>query len=57
MVSKDQQPIPLSEDKYIEIFKKSMEDWGNKMSHNEGGYQFGFVDLEGLDAKPYGTAY
>jgi hypothetical protein len=56
-VSKDQEPIPLSDEKYAALFKKSMEEWGTKMQSNEGGYMYGYVDLVGLDAKPYGEAY
>lgn len=56
-VSKDQEPIPLSDEKYAGIFNKSMEEWGTKMQSNEGGYMYGYVDLVGLDAKPYGEVY
>lgn len=56
-VSKDEEPIPLSDDKYAGIFKESMGKWGTKMQSNEAGYMYGYVDLVGLDAKPYGQAY
>ena len=57
MVSKDQEPVPLSDQKYIDIFTKSMQEWGMKMQNNEEGYLYGGVDLVNLNAKPYGEAY
>jgi len=56
-VSKDQEPIPLSDEKYAGVFKKSMEEWGAKMQSNEGGYMYGYVDLKGFEPKPYGQVY
>lgn len=57
MVSKDEQPIPLSDQKYIDIFQKSMKEWGIKMQSSESAHVYGFMDLIGLDAKPYGEVY
>ena len=57
MVGRDQEPFDLSTDKPVEAFQKSMEAWGQKMSDDQGGYAYGFVDFEGIQAKPYGEAY
>ena len=57
MVSKDEEPIPLSDQKYVDIFQNSMKEWGTKMQSNSGSYMYGYVDLMELDAKPYGTVY
>ena len=57
MVSKDQEPLDLSNEEALSAFKKSMEKWSQKMSDNKGGYAYGFVDFVGIQPKPYGEAY
>lgn len=57
MVNKDQEPFDLSDEKVIEAFQKSMESWMDKMSKDKGGYAYGYVDFEGIQANPYGQAY
>lgn len=56
-VGKDEQPIDLSQQNHLDILNKSMGDWSNKMSSDSEGYAFGFIDLEGLNAHPYGQEY
>lgn len=57
LVGQDKEPLDLSQDKYTEIFTKSMGQWGQMMSENKDGSKFGFVDIEGLKLEPYGTPY
>ena len=56
-VSRDQEPFDLSQDKFVEAFHRSMKKWGEKMSSDQGGYAYGFVDFDGVEPKPYGVAY
>ena len=57
MVSKDQEPVDLSDDKMVDAFKTSLGEWSEKMSNDKGGYAYGFVDFVGITPKPYGEAY
>ncbi|KAI0173023.1 hypothetical protein GGR52DRAFT_432450 [Hypoxylon sp. FL1284] len=57
LVGQDKEPLDLSQEKYSEIFTKSMQHWGQMMSENKDGSKFGYVDIEGLKLEPYGTPY
>lgn len=49
--------MDLSQDKYADVFKKSMEKWQDNMAKDIDGSKFGFVDIEGIDLPAYGTPY
>lgn len=57
MVGNDKEPLDLSQDKHIEIFKSSMEKWSKQMAENKDGSKFGFVDIEGIELPGFGTPY
>ncbi|KUI61518.1 Putative 12-oxophytodienoate reductase 4 [Cytospora mali] len=57
LVGKDKEPLDLSQDKHMEIFTASMQKWAEGMAKNEDGSKYGFVDIEGVELQPYGTAY
>lgn len=47
----------MSQDKYIDVFKKSMQKWAEGMANNKDGSKYGYIDIEGLDLQSYGTPY
>ncbi|KAI1872169.1 uncharacterized protein JN550_003888 [Neoarthrinium moseri] len=57
LVGQDKEPLDLTQDKYVEIFKKSVEQWSKQMADNEDGSKYGYVDIEGTKLEPFGTAY
>ena len=57
MIGRDQEPIDLSQEKYMEVFEKDMGSWTEKMAHDTGMYSFGYVDIESMRPNPYGVAY
>jgi hypothetical protein len=56
-VGRDKEPLDLTQDKYVDVFKKSMEQWSKEMGENKDGSKFGYIDIQGLELQPYGTAY
>ena len=56
-VSKDQEPVDLSDEKFIEVFNNSMGEWQGKMQSDKGGYAYGYIDLVGFEPHSYGVAY
>ncbi|TGO66523.1 hypothetical protein BOTNAR_0059g00050 [Botryotinia narcissicola] len=54
-VGKDQEPIDLSIDKNVEIFKKEMGIWGAKMAADKECKKYGFIDWT-QEAQPYGVS-
>ena len=57
LIGKDKQPLDLTQDKYLDVFKQSMGKWGKEMGENKDGSKYGFIDIEGLELEPYGKAY
>ncbi|TGO29715.1 hypothetical protein BPAE_0012g00700 [Botrytis paeoniae] len=53
-VGKDQEPIDLSIEKNVEIFKKEMGVWGAKMAADKECKEYGFIDWT-QEAQPYGV--
>jgi hypothetical protein len=49
--------LDLTQDKYLELFQKSMEQWGKEMAENKDGSKYGYVDIIGAELQPYGTPY
>lgn len=47
----------MSQDKYMDAFKKSMEKWSKEMAEDKNGSKYGYIDIEGVDLNPYGTPY
>lgn len=57
LVAQDKEPLDLSQEKYKDIFMKSMEQWSEAMGKNEDGSKFGYIDVIGLDLQDFGTPY
>ncbi|ORY14500.1 hypothetical protein BCR34DRAFT_585680 [Clohesyomyces aquaticus] len=55
-IGKDQEPLNASDEKTSQAFKKDMGTWAEKMGKDEKGQMYGYVDIESLDAVPYGAA-
>lgn len=55
-IGKDQNPIDLSDEKNFEAFQKDMGTWGQGMAEDKTGSKYGFVDIESVEAVPYGAA-
>ncbi|KAF7881255.1 hypothetical protein EAF00_011928 [Botryotinia globosa] len=53
-VGKDQEPIDLSIEKNVEIFRKEMGIWGAKMAADKECKEYGFIDWT-QEAQPYGV--
>lgn len=47
----------MSQDKHKDAFMKSMEKWSEGMANNKDGSKFGYIDIEGIQLQPFGTAY
>ncbi|TDZ60910.1 NADH-dependent flavin oxidoreductase nadA [Colletotrichum trifolii] len=57
LVGKDKEPLDVSQEKYKEVFEKSMEKWSAKMADNSDNSEYGFIDVEGVKLEPFGTPY
>ncbi|KXJ94725.1 hypothetical protein Micbo1qcDRAFT_193824 [Microdochium bolleyi] len=57
LVGKDKEPLDLSREDHVNVFKQSMGKWGEGMKNNSDGSMYGFVDVEGFDLGSYGTPY
>ncbi|KAH6648656.1 hypothetical protein BKA67DRAFT_521921 [Truncatella angustata] len=57
LVGNDKEPLDLTQDKYLDVFKKSMEQWGKEMAEDKNQAKYGYVDIRGTELKPYGTSY
>jgi hypothetical protein len=56
-VGQDKEPLDLTQDKYLEIFQNSMQQWSKAMSENKDNSKYGYVDIVGLDLQSYGAPY
>ncbi|TKA63579.1 hypothetical protein B0A49_07474 [Cryomyces minteri] len=54
-VGKDQEPIDLSQEENEKAFMKDMGAWGQKMAEDTSMVGYGYIDLESISPKPYGT--
>lgn len=57
LVGRDKEPLDLSREDHLKIFKDSMGIWGKGMQDNADNSKYGFVDIEGIDLGSYGTPY
>lgn len=57
LISKDKEPLDLSQEKYNDIFMASVQKWSEKMAASKDGSMYGFVDIEGVELEPFGTPY
>jgi len=57
LVGRDKEPLDLSREDHLKIFKDSMGTWGESMQDNADNSKYGFVDIEGIDLGSYGTPY
>lgn len=57
LVGNDKEPLDMSQDKYKDVFLKSMQKWSEMMANNTDGSKFGFIDIEGIELQPFGTPY
>lgn len=57
LVGNDKEPLDMSQDKYKDVYMKSMQKWSEMMANNTDGSKFGFIDIEGIELQPFGTPY
>ncbi|KAH0439145.1 hypothetical protein CcaCcLH18_02940 [Colletotrichum camelliae] len=57
LVGKDKEPLDVSQEKYKEVFEKSLQKWAQGMAENSDGAKFGYIDIEGTTLQPFGTPY
>ncbi|KAF1355902.1 FMN-linked oxidoreductase [Lizonia empirigonia] len=55
-VGKDHEPIDLSNEENEKAFMADMGKWGEKMASDSKMESYGYVDIESVQAVPYGTA-
>lgn len=55
-LGKDEEPIDMSSEENELAFMKDLGAWGEKMAKNSDLAQYGFLDVESVQAIPYGTA-
>ncbi|KAF2451331.1 FMN-linked oxidoreductase [Karstenula rhodostoma CBS 690.94] len=55
-LGKDQQPIDLSDEKNLEAFQKDVGTWQQGFSEDKDGSKYGYVDIDSVEAVPYGSA-
>ncbi|KAH7087379.1 hypothetical protein FB567DRAFT_344677 [Paraphoma chrysanthemicola] len=55
-LGKDQQPIDLSDESNLNAFQKDVEKWQKGLAEDKEGSKYGYVDIESLEAVPYGSA-
>lgn len=55
-LGKDQQPIDLSDQKNYEAFQKDVGTWSKGFEEDKDGSKYGYVDINSIEAMPYGTA-
>ena len=59
-IGRDEEPIDLSRQEFVEAFFKDVGEWKEMMSKDTGMYSFGYVNLEGIagqEKRKYGVAY
>ncbi|KAF5495078.1 NADH-dependent flavin oxidoreductase nadA [Colletotrichum siamense] len=57
LVGKDKEPLDVSQEKYKEVFEKSLQKWAQGMAENSDGSKYGYIDIEGTTLQPFGTPY
>lgn len=57
MIGKDEEPIDLSREENERAFMKDMGHWSEVMKGDTGMYSFGYIDIESVQARPYGVVY
>ncbi|KAK2031598.1 NADH:flavin oxidoreductase/NADH oxidase [Colletotrichum zoysiae] len=57
LVGQDKEPLDVSQEKYKEVFEKSMGKWAQGMADNGDNSKYGYIDIEGTTLQPYGTPY
>ncbi|KAK2053734.1 NADH:flavin oxidoreductase/NADH oxidase [Colletotrichum caudatum] len=57
LVGQDKEPLDVSQEKYKEVFEKSMAEWSQGMADNGDNSKYGYIDIEGTKLQPYGTPY
>ncbi|KAF1952085.1 FMN-linked oxidoreductase [Byssothecium circinans] len=55
-LGKDHQPIDLSVKENFEAFQKDMQKWMKALGEDKEGKKYGYVDIESVQAVPYGRA-
>lgn len=57
-IGKDQEPIDMSDKNNVDGFMEDMGAWGKKMAEDGTKMQaYGYVDIEQVKARPYGTVH
>ncbi|KAL6244628.1 hypothetical protein RBB50_008156 [Rhinocladiella similis] len=54
-MAKDQEPIDMSVKENVDFFMKDMSKWAEKMGSGDAS-NYGFVDIESAQTRPYGVA-
>ncbi|GJC87463.1 NADH-dependent flavin oxidoreductase nadA [Colletotrichum liriopes] len=57
LVGQDKEPLDVSQEKYKEVFEKSLAKWSAKMADNADNSKYGYIDIEGTTLQPFGTPY
>ncbi|KAH7038153.1 NADH oxidase [Microdochium trichocladiopsis] len=57
LVGRGKEPLDLSREDHLGVFKQSMGKWGKGMQDNADNSKYGFVDVDGIELAPYGTPY
>ncbi|KAK7741825.1 hypothetical protein SLS53_004889 [Cytospora paraplurivora] len=57
LVGRDKEPLDMSQEKYSNIYLQSLEKGLKSLADNKDGSKYGFIDIEGVELQPYGTAY
>ncbi len=57
LIGQDKQPLDMTREDHVDIFKRSTEQWKEKVLANKDNSLYGFADIEGFKAEPYGTTY
>lgn len=55
-IGKDHEPIDMTVRENVELFMKDMGAWGEKMSKDSELINYGYVDIDSAQPKPYGVA-
>ncbi|KAK7192620.1 hypothetical protein DPSP01_006561 [Paraphaeosphaeria sporulosa] len=55
-LGKDQQPIDLSDEKNLEAFQKDVGTWLQGFAEDKDNRKYGYVDINSVEAVPYGSA-
>lgn len=47
----------MTQENYVQVFEKSLQEWMEQMAWNSDNSKFGYIDIEGTTLQPFGTPY